>query len=72
MRHLLVIELCAASAATAVTSNSEWPQWRGPFNTGMAEGDAPLHWDDTLDVELHWSRPRQKRRGFEVSINGWI
>lgn len=23
----------------------EWPQWRGPFNTGMAEGDAPFEWD---------------------------
>jgi outer membrane protein assembly factor BamB len=26
-------------------SHPEWPQWRGPFNTGMAAGDAPLAWD---------------------------
>jgi outer membrane protein assembly factor BamB len=50
----LVIALCAASIAAAVPPNAEWPQWRGPFNTGMAEGDAPLHWDDTRN--LKWKR----------------
>ena len=27
-----------------------WQQWRGPFNTGMARGDAPLRWDDKTNV----------------------
>jgi outer membrane protein assembly factor BamB len=27
-----------------------WLQWRGPFNTGMARGDAPLRWDDKTNV----------------------
>jgi len=30
--------LLALGSANAV----EWPQWRGPFNTGMAIGDAPV------------------------------
>ena len=27
-----------------------WRQWRGPFNNGMAQGDAPLQWDDRTNV----------------------
>ena len=39
-----------AAVALALTlsheaaSGTEWPQWRGPFNNGMAAGDAPLTW----------------------------
>jgi outer membrane protein assembly factor BamB len=33
----------------------EWLQWRGPFNTGMAVGDAPLHWDDSTNIK--WKAP---------------
>jgi outer membrane protein assembly factor BamB len=32
-----------------------WPQWRGPLNTGMALGDAPLTWNDTSNVA--WKVP---------------
>lgn len=38
----------AAAVAVLLTLGSanvpEWPQWRGPFNTGMAAGDAPVEW----------------------------
>ncbi len=38
----------AAVLAVILTVGSapppEWPQWRGPFNTGMAVGDAPTAW----------------------------
>ncbi len=27
-----------------------WHQWRGPLNTGMARGDAPLTWDDRSNI----------------------
>lgn len=27
-----------------------WPQWRGPSNTGVAIGDAPLTWNDSTNV----------------------
>ena len=41
---LLIACLMASAAliAAAQTATPEWPQWRGPFNTGMARGDAPL------------------------------
>ena len=42
---LSTVVLAAATATTA-----EWPQWRGPYNTGMAAGDAPLQWDDQTNV----------------------
>ncbi len=28
----------------------DWPRWRGPFDTGVARGDAPLEWSDTRNV----------------------
>src|SRR5919106_6946215 len=44
-----VLTMSAAILAVMVSlgfaNNAEWPQWRGPFNTGMAAGDAPLEWD---------------------------
>jgi outer membrane protein assembly factor BamB len=42
----LVLFLPAVSA----TQMTEWKQWRGPFATGMAAGDAPLRWSDTSGV----------------------
>ena len=36
--------LLAAMATFGVANGADWPQWRGPFNTGMAAGDAPLAW----------------------------
>jgi outer membrane protein assembly factor BamB len=41
---LLVLLACPVSAQEA------WRQWRGPFNTGMARGDAPLHWNDRTNI----------------------
>lgn len=35
----------------------EWPQWRGPFNTGMAAGDAPLTWNATRNVRWQLAIP---------------
>jgi outer membrane protein assembly factor BamB len=29
----------------------EWPRWRGPFNTGVARGSAPVNWSDTENVK---------------------
>ncbi len=28
----------------------DWPRWRGPFDTGVARGDAPLEWSDTKNL----------------------
>ena len=34
----------AVLLSLASANSPEWPQWRGPLNTGMAAGDAPLTW----------------------------
>jgi outer membrane protein assembly factor BamB len=48
----MVVWVMASTAVIAVaqTAAPEWPQWRGPFNTGMARGTAPLKWDDTTNI----------------------
>lgn len=35
-------------------SNAAWPQWRGPFNNGMAAGDAPVQWGPR---DVRWQMP---------------
>ena len=44
--HLVTLSAAVliAGAMLVAESGPEWPQWRGPFNTGMAVGDAPLTW----------------------------
>ena len=42
-------------AAAPLPQTAGWRQWRGPFNTGMAVGDAPLRWSDTSGVA--WKVP---------------
>jgi outer membrane protein assembly factor BamB len=48
--------MLALVAATASLS-AAWPQWRGPFNTGMAQGDAPLRWGDDRNVRWRLEIP---------------
>ena len=47
--------VAVASLAAAPRQSSDWRQWRGPFNTGMAIGDAPLRWSDSSGVA--WKVP---------------
>ncbi len=54
--------LLTASWAAA----NDWLQWRGPFNTGMAEGDAPLRWDDETNVKWKTAIPG---RGHSTPVN---
>ncbi|MDP2052479.1 MAG: hypothetical protein Q8L75_02500, partial [Acidobacteriota bacterium] len=63
-----MLQLWAATAAVAVTllasvsaqvkpALEEWRQWRGPFNTGMAHGDAPLTWNDQTNIKWKLAIP---------------
>jgi outer membrane protein assembly factor BamB len=54
---VILLALWASTWAAMTASRAEWPQWRGPFNTGMAEGDAPLHWDDARNVRWRLAIP---------------
>ncbi|HUF48495.1 MAG TPA: PQQ-binding-like beta-propeller repeat protein [Vicinamibacterales bacterium] len=58
MRRLTMVAAFLATAVAAATLDaSQWPQWRGPFNTGMAAGDAPLRWDDRTNIRWKLAIP---------------
>ena len=53
MKHLAAVSsvtaiglLLAAGSPSQdpATASEDWPQWRGPEGTGMAQGDAPTTW----------------------------
>ena len=50
MRVAFLVVAWLSSVVLNAVSPAAWPQWRGPFNTGMAVGDAPCVWDDTTNV----------------------
>ena len=43
--------------AVHVVTGSDWLQWRGPLNTGMAVGDAPLRWSDSTNIKWKTAIP---------------
>jgi outer membrane protein assembly factor BamB len=55
MRVAILVVAWLGSVVLNAVSPAAWPQWRGPFNTGMAVGDAPREWDDTTNVR--WKLP---------------
>jgi outer membrane protein assembly factor BamB len=46
---LLLLSLACALLLPAEVPG-DWPRWRGPFDTGVARGDAPLEWSDTKNI----------------------
>jgi outer membrane protein assembly factor BamB len=38
------------SLVTAFAADDDWPRWRGPMDTGMARGDAPMEWSATKNI----------------------
>lgn len=57
----IVISVCAMGADVA----GDWPRWRGPFDTGVARGDAPLKWSDTENIAWKTAVPG---RGFSSPV----
>jgi outer membrane protein assembly factor BamB len=49
-RFLSCVSAALILLTTAAAVNADWLQWRGPFNTGMAAGDAPLRWSDSSNI----------------------
>ncbi|HUE85309.1 MAG TPA: PQQ-binding-like beta-propeller repeat protein [Vicinamibacterales bacterium] len=50
MRVTIFLVAWWSAVLLAGSTPAEWPQWRGPFNTGMARGDAPLRWNDATNI----------------------
>ena len=42
--------LLLAPALFAATDPAAWPKWRGPHETGVANGTAPVEWSDTKNI----------------------
>jgi hypothetical protein len=57
MRVAILVVTWLGSVVLNAVSPAAWPQWRGPFNTGMAVGDAPREWDDTTNVRWKLAIP---------------
>jgi outer membrane protein assembly factor BamB len=60
----LAVAVCLVAAGVALGApaqpepqTSDWLQWRGPHNTGMAIGAAPLRWSDNANVKWNVSVP---------------
>jgi outer membrane protein assembly factor BamB len=49
----------------AKTDPAHWPEWRGPYQSGMARGDAPTAWSDTKNVKWKTEIPG---RGFSTPV----
>ena len=45
----------AAAFSPPVDFDEQWPNWRGPDNTGMARTGAPVRWSTTENVK--WKTP---------------
>jgi outer membrane protein assembly factor BamB len=54
MHFPMMVAAVALLLALGTTNNVEWPQWRGPFNNGMAAGDAPVEWGPR---DVRWQMP---------------
>jgi outer membrane protein assembly factor BamB len=55
----------ASLGAIRAPESVDWPQWRGPMQTGMSPGDAPLTWSDSTNVRWKVEGPG---RGFSSPI----
>lgn len=47
----LLLAATGTFVSAQVTDQAHWPQWRGPFFNGMAQGDAPTVWSDTSNIK---------------------
>jgi len=51
MRLLVLLgSLSFLTCAFSADVPGDWPRWRGPFDTGVARGDAPTTWNDTTNI----------------------
>jgi outer membrane protein assembly factor BamB len=54
---LSLASIGAGPVGNAPSGDADWPRWRGPYETGMARGDAPTTWSDTKNIKWKVSVP---------------
>ena len=54
---LSLASIGAGPVGNAPSGDADWPRWRGPYETGMARGDAPTTWSDTKNIKWKVSIP---------------
>ena len=52
---LSLTSIGARPIGNTLSGDADWPRWRGPFETGMARGDAPTTWSDSKNIK--WKVP---------------
>jgi len=62
---VLLFSAALGAGAETVLSPDPWPRWRGPFDNGVARGDAPTEWSDTKNVAWKVAIPG---RGFSTPV----
>jgi outer membrane protein assembly factor BamB len=55
MQGIIALSLLFFPFFAAAEVPGDWPRWRGPFDNGVARGEAPLEWSDTKNVA--WKAP---------------
>lgn len=61
----LLLAAALGAAAETVLTQDPWPRWRGPFDNGVARGDAPLEWGDGKNIAWKVAIPG---RGFSTPV----
>ena len=57
MKRLILALICLATVVTAAHAQN-WPQFRGPNATGVAEGpNRPVKWDTSTSLNVRWKTP---------------
>ena len=54
-RSIPVVSAAFLLVGAATVNAQDWASWRGPANNGMTHGDAPITWDES--VNLKWKIP---------------
>jgi outer membrane protein assembly factor BamB len=49
--------VCIVFFAASLLPAADWPSFRGPNASGIAEGSAPTSWDATKSVNIAWKTP---------------
>jgi outer membrane protein assembly factor BamB len=63
MLSLIALTTVALVAGSADSDPAHWPQWRGPFLTGVAKGATPVEFSDTKNIKWKVAIPG---RGFSM------